>query len=388
MAGKTKNAATDACLKEKMKLMSNGIVIKGFSGYFLIFCIVVATYYLFRLIEPFFIVLILATILATAFYPLYSKVFVAVKGKAVLASVITCFLIFALIIVPLFLFILLLGKQSIDTYVYVSDYIAGGHLDPFIKWEKGAYVYDALGNLTTHIDNVVDLQSIDIKGAMIDGAKNVATFIASQSGNLLKGFGFLVLKFFILLFAMFYLFKDADKIIERLMTLSPLPDKHERELVKKFKEISLATLYGIFLTSLVQGLIGGVGFFIAGVPNALFWGTAVAVFSLVPLFGTATIWGPAGIFLLLGGNYFGGIFLLLWGVFVVGTVDNFLRAYLIGGRAKLNQLLTFLSVFGGIILFGLIGVIFGPLILMLFFAFLHIYETEYDKILHRNKEIV
>lgn len=372
-------------IKEVRASMTSGIVIKGFSGYFLIFCIVVVSYFLYRIIEPFFVVLLLATILATAFYPLYNRIYGAVKEKGNLASLITCFLIFALIIIPLFFFIIMLGKQSFDTYIYVSDYISAGHLDPFVKWGEGGFVYDVLGDLRKHIDGVIDVENIDVKGAITDGAKSVATYIAAQSGNLLKGFGFLLLKFFILLFAMFYLFKDGHKIMEKIMTLSPLPDRHEVELVRKFKEISLATLYGIFLTSLLQGIIGGVGFFIAGIPNALFWGTAISVFSLVPLFGTATIWGPASIFLLLGGEYFGGIFLLLWGIFVVGTVDNLLRAYLIGGRAKMNQLLTFLSVFGGIGLFGLIGVIFGPLILMLFFAFLHIYETEYDRVLHRNK---
>ena len=167
------------------------------------------------------------------------------------------------------------------------------------------------------------------------------------------------------------------------MTLSPLSKDHEEGLFKKFREISNATLYGIFLTALVQGTLGGIGFVVAGIPNALFWGTAIAVFSLVPVFGTSIVWFPAGVLLLASQSWFGGIFLLAWGFGVVSTVDNLIRPYLIGGKAKMHQLLMFLAVFGGIFAFNLIGVIIGPLVLTLFFAFLHIYESEYDKLLHR-----
>jgi predicted PurR-regulated permease PerM len=151
--------------------------------------------------------------------------------------------------------------------------------------------------------------------------------------------------------------------------------------------MSLATLYGIFLTSIVQGIIGGIGFAIAGIPHALFWGTAIALFSLIPVVGTSVVWVPASLILIATGNLTSGIFLFCWGILIVSTVDNFLRAFLIGGRTNTNQLLMFLSVFGGIGMFGLVGVIFGPLILTLFFAFLHIYELEYDKVLHRGKAV-
>ncbi|HMR01469.1 MAG TPA: AI-2E family transporter, partial [Candidatus Gracilibacteria bacterium] len=108
------------------------------------------------------------------------------------------------------------------------------------------------------------------------------------------------------------------------------------------------------------------------------------LFSLVPVLGTATIWFPASIVLLLMGNIWGGVFLFFYGLLIVSTADNFFRAYFIGERIKMNQLLIFLAVFGGIGAFGLLGVIFGPLILTFFFAFLHIYEKEYDKVLHRQ----
>lgn len=362
----------------------DGVVISHFPGYFLIACIVISGGYLLHIYTPFITVLILAAILGTAFYPLYQKILVIVRNREVIASLIACLLIVILIIVPLFIFIVLLGRQAFDVYVFIVDQLRNGAFDHIIKWSEGGLLYDSLSFVKEHVQGLIDFESIDLKTSIADSAQAVTSWLAAQSANLLKSFVWLAISFFVLVFSLFYIFKDGDKIIERIMTLSPLPREHEEGLFNKFKEMSHATLYGIFFTAVVQGILGGIGFAIAGIPNALFWGTAVAVFSLVPVIGTGTIWLPAAIILLVGQNWFGGIFLLVYGAGVISTVDNFLRAYLIGERTKTNQLLMFLAVFGGIGAFGLIGVIFGPLILTLFFAFVHIYETEYDKVLHRK----
>ncbi|MCC7196891.1 AI-2E family transporter [Candidatus Peregrinibacteria bacterium] len=359
-----------------------GMVIKDFPGYFLMACLILSFIFLFKVFESFIVVLLFAAILATALHPLYDKIFIMVKSRAKLASILTCLFVLLIIVVPMVVFVLLLGKQAFDTYIFVREQVLAGVLDPYLKWEPGGILYDLVGLLGNQFGSLVDFSSIDVKGSIIDAARNIAVFLAGQSASLLKEFGLFLFSIFVMFFALYYFFKDAHSIREKIMVVSPLPTKYENELIKKFREISLATLYGIFLTSIAQGILGGIGFAIAGIPNVLFWGTAIAVFSLVPLIGTATIWLPAGIILLVGGNIFGGIFLLAWGVLIVSTVDNFLRAYLIGGKTNTNQLLTFLAVFGGIGLFGLIGVILGPLILNLFFTFLHIYEMEYNRLLH------
>jgi len=368
--------------KVLMRQKGDGVVIKNFPGYFLVFCIVVSAWFLMGVFRPFFTILILAAILATAFYPLYKRLLKTFKARARLASITMCFLVLVLIVVPLIIFILLLGRQAFDTYSFIQTQVHNGVLDSYIKWQPGGMIYDSLGVIRNDIGKTVDFNSLDLKTGITESAQIVSSWLAGQSAAILKGFGGLLLSFFILIFALYYFFKDADLIIKKIMILSPLPKEYELELFKKFKEISLATLYGIFLTSIAQGIIGGIGFVIAGIPNALFWGTAIAVFSLVPMVGTSLVWLPASVIMIATGHVQAGIFLFLWGLLVVSTVDNFLRAFLIGGRTKTNQLLTFLSVFGGIGMFGLVGVIFGPLILTLFFTFLHIYELEYDRVLH------
>ena len=360
------------------------LVVRNFPGYFLIACIVVSSIFLLRVFQPFITVIILAAILSTAFYPLYRRVLKLFRNHEKGASLFTCLLVLFFIVVPVVIFIFLLSRQAYDIYKYIEESLRNGTLDLYLKWETGGVIYDLVGSLRELLNGFVDLSTIDLKDSIIETAKSVAQFLAAQSANIVKGFVWLFISFFILLFAMYYFFKDAKHIIKKLMVLSPLPDKHEHELFRKFKEISLATLNGIFLTSVVQGIIGGIGIAIAGIPNALFWGTAIAIFSLVPVIGTSIIWLPASIILFLTGHVVSGAFLFFWGLLIVSTIDNFLRAYLIGERTKMNQLLMFLAVFGGILAFELPGVIFGPLILTLFFAFLHIYESEYDKVLHKR----
>jgi predicted PurR-regulated permease PerM len=374
-------------LKQEVRQRGDGVIIKNFPGYFLILCLVLSFIFLFKVLQPFLTYLILAAVLATAFYPVYSRILRLFKNRSRLASVATCFLILFLIIVPLLIFILLLGKQAYDTYNFIQHHLQNGFLDPFIKWEKGGVVYDWLSTIRSQVGPVIDIESIDLKKNITDVARTVTSFLATQSASVLKGFGGLLLGFFIMFFALYYFFKDAKIIIKKVMILSPLPKEYEIELIKKFKQISLASLYGIFLTSIAQGIVGGIGFAIAGIPSPIFWGTAIAFFSLVPVIGTSIVWLPASLILLASGNVVGGIFVFFWGLLLVSTVDNFLRAFLIGGRTNTNPLLTFLAVFGGLGMFGLVGVIFGPMILTLFFSFAHIYELEYDKVLHGKEKI-
>lgn len=370
----------------------NEITIHNFSGYFLIGCLIAAFIGLFAVFKPFLIILLFTAILATAFYPLYDKFLNLFKGKARIASFVTCFLILAILVVPLLIFIFFFTQQAIDTYLFIQSHIQNGSFDPYLKWQKGGLIYDFLVSLQGQFGSFIALDAIDLKKGLADATKEIASSIATQGPDLLRGganlvrrFLELLLQIFILFFALYYFFKDGKYIIKKIMVLSPLPEKHEKEIAKKFKEISLATLYGIFLTSVVQGIVGGIGFAFAGIPNSLFWGTTIALFSLVPIIGTAIIWVPASLILMASGHLLAGIFLFFWGLLLVSTVDNFLRAFLIGGRTKTNQLLTFLAVFGGIAAFGLIGVIFGPLILTLFFSFLHIYEIEYRNVLHKTE---
>lgn len=365
------------------KHKGNGVVLKHFPGYFLIGCLALSFLFLYLVMRPFLTVLILAAIFATTFYPLYIRILKLFKNRAGAASFVTCLLVLILIIIPLVLFVLLLARQAADIYNFVEHKASSGEFDAYLRWQRGNFMFDFYQANFSHLGNIIDLNSLDLKKNLTDLARNVSTFLVEQSGMILRGLGGVIFSFFILMFGMYYLLKNHKEVTKKLMTVSPLPLEYELELFKKFKEMSRATVYGIFLVSVIKGILGGLGFLIAGIPNPLFWGTAIGIFSLVPFVGATIIWLPAAILLIVNGQPAPGIFLLLWGTFLVSTIDNIFQAFFIGNQANLNPFLVFLAVFGGIGLFGLLGIIFGPLILTIFFTFLHIYELEYRHILHR-----
>ncbi|MFH0928342.1 MAG: AI-2E family transporter [bacterium] len=354
------------------------LVIRSIPGYFLVAVLLVAFYFLFKILAPFLTVLLIAAILATVFYPVYKWFLNKMPKRKKISSLITCFLVILIIVLPLTGFVILLTNEAVDTYASIEARVESGTFDGFIdKWTNG----HLLNDFSKWVSPVIDMDSVDIKESIVKSAQAVSTFLVGQTANLLKSISSLLANFLIMLFSMYYFFKDGEMILKKLMHLSPLPTRHELLVVDKFRDVSKATIFGIFATAIAQGIVGGVGFAIAGIDHAIFWGTAMALLSLLPVIGTAIIWVPAAIILLIMQNWFGGLFLLIWGPIVIGSVDNLLRPYLIDTKAKLYPLLTFLTIFGGIIVFGLKGIIFGPLILALCMTLLHIYELEYQKVL-------
>ena len=143
-------------------------------------------------------------------------------------------------------------------------------------------------------------------------------------------------------------------------------------------------VYGIFGAAIIQGILVGVGLAIVGVENAAFWGAVAAILSPIPYVGTSIVWIPVVIFLLITKQWFGGIFLLIWSMGIVGLADNFIKPYVIGSTSDLHPLMVMLVILGGVFAFGFKGLIFGPLILTLTLAFLHIYKLEYQSVLNKK----
>lgn len=355
------------------------LIIEKLPGYFLLLCLTIVFIFLIYIIKPFLTVIFVGAVLVIAFYPIYRKFNKWFKGLNRLASFISCLLVIIVTVVPLAIFILLLTGEAFDTYQEIQTEIESGVFDKYLQWEDGGIFYD----LKKNIEPVVDLENIDIKKNIIEIAKSLSTFLVSQTANFVKGISGIVLSLIVMLFTMYYFFKDGDKLVKKFGSLSPLPSVYEEELFKKITSMVKAVVFGVFLTAIAQGLIGGIGFAIAGISNPVFWGTAIAFFSLVPVVGTAIIWVPAAIILAILGSWGSALFLLLWGIFAIGIVDNILRPFLIGGKAHTYPLMTFLVILGGVMVMGLKGVIIGPLVLVILMSFLHIYEAEYKRVLKK-----
>ncbi len=353
------------------------LIIEKLPGYFLIFCLIFSSVLFFQVIKPFLTVIFLGIVLSIAFYPMYKKVLKFFRGYESVASLVSCLMVILLTVVPLTFFVIFMATEAVDTYQAVQLKVNSGLFDKYLQWQHGGFFYD----LNEKVKTVVDLQKFDIKKTILDMAQALSTYLVAQVATLISGISNFFINVFILLFSMYYFFKDGKRIVEKIKTVSPLPSLHESELFDRIASMSKAIMLGVFLTAILQGMVGAVGFVIAGISNPFFWGTAIAFFSLVPLFGTAVIWVPAGIVLAIMGQYGSAIFIMIWGAVVIGLVDNFVRPYLIGGKANTHPLLTFFVIIGGIWTMGLPGVIIGPLILMFLMSFFQIYQAEYGKVL-------
>lgn len=363
----------------KAELSRDTLIINKLPGYFLIFCLIISFYFLFKILWPFLAVIFIAAVLAITFYPLYKRVLNIFNGWSRLASLFTCLIVILVTVAPLTFFIILMTNEAVNTYEVVQEKVDSGVFDKYLQWGSGGFFYD----LKKEVDLIVDLDKFDLKKTVVDFAQSFSSLLVSQTGSLLKSVSDLLLNLVIMLFAMFYFFKDGEKIVKRVGALSPLPSLYESELFGKISAMVKAIIIGVFLTAIIQGAIGGIGFAIAGISNPVFWATAMAFFSLVPIFGTALIWLPAAIIMAILGSYFAAIFIFLWGLLIVSSVDNFARPYLIGGKAHTYPLLTFFVILGGLWTMGFKGIIVGPLVLMVLMSFLHIYEIEYTKLLKK-----
>ncbi|MCJ7627291.1 MAG: AI-2E family transporter, partial [Longimicrobiales bacterium] len=213
----------------------------------------------------------------------------------------------------------------------------------------------------------------EIVGKVGEAVSAVGSFLVGSLADLTRGTLGFFLQFFILLYGMFFFLMDGRSILDHILFHVPLSRVDEEQLLEKFVSVTRATLKGSLLIGIIQGGLAGVAFWLAGVPGAAFWGTVTAVVSIIPAVGAALIWGPIVIYLMLSGHAGAGLGLLLWSALVVSTIDNFLRPRLVGRDTRMSDLLILLSTLGGLLLFGPVGFIVGPIVAALFVTVWHLY---------------
>ena len=337
---------------------------------FILFLAFLSIYLLYEILSPFLSSLVWAILMAMVFYPLFKKLRNLLKKRDVLSALIMTLLVLVVIVLPFTLLMASLAGEVVGLYHQVEEMIKTGELQayfekirevPFLRW--------ILARVAQHID----LSKTDPLPLLLKNLNQITTFIFNQTTVILKGFSTFIAGFFFTLLSLFYLFKDGGALFEGLKEIAPLPSREKDLLIQRFKDMIYATIYGGILIAIIQGVLGGLSFWILGLPSPVFWGTAMALLSFIPIGGTALIWGPAAIVLLIGGAVLKGVLLLIIGVFVISMVDNLLRPSFISSRTNIHPLLLFFAVLGGVQAFGLIGLIAGPLIATLFLTLVEIY---------------
>jgi predicted PurR-regulated permease PerM len=221
-----------------------------------------------------------------------------------------------------------------------------------------------------------------VKDFLTSGIVEVISFFTKASSTVLLSLPRLFLEFVIAILTMFYVLKDGKDIGVRLARLSPLKIHHQKELVKRFQDILFAVVYGTLFVAVIQGIYAGIGFALFGVDNAMIIAILVTFFALIPVVGTWVVWLPVVIYYILSSSGGGDFEMLKWILLIlfglsISTVDNIIKPVFIGGRARINALLVFVAAIGGVWLFGILGFIYGPIIIALAKVFFEIYEQEH-----------
>lgn len=335
----------------------------------LVIIALVACYFVFK---PFLVEIIIAMILVSIFYKPFEWLSgkIKIKGKRQIASLIMCLLVVLIIIVPLVNLIVFAAQKSVLAYSDILKFVNNANWD------------EKVGNGLMEKANLIGLNRENFESVVVEAARKSSNWLVSGAASLLRGTTSFIISLLVILFTMFFFFVDGKTMLEKIMYLTPLPNKYDREIFKKFKDVSYSTFVSTFVVAIVQGILGAVGFMIVGLP-AFFAGIAIAFVSILPYIGSIIITLPAGIYLIFIGQVWQGVFMIIWGAVVVGNIDNLIRAYMMKGKSQVHPLFIIFAIFGGITLFGFWGVVIGPLIISLAVTIMHIYELEYQDVLEK-----
>lgn len=347
---------------------------KGQSGVarvFLLILLAIVLYFVGRILKPFFPALTWAAILATVFYPVYQRS-VCYLHRRELASALCCGLLTVAIIIPVVFLLILMTGESVKAYRSLGNVVASG-----VPAKLTALHNSATYKKLTEKLAQMGLPAPDLGGAVMRVVRAGSRFLVERSGSLVSGFMNFFLQLFVMLLGLYYLFLHGPHILHELRALIPLRPEYEDRIIQKFKGVVHATFTGSLAVALIQGALGGLGFLIFGIASPLLWGASMALVSLVPVVGTALIWGPVVIFYLLTGSVLKG--LLMLGVFgvAVGSVDNILKPILIQRGMEIHTLWVFVSVIGGLSVFGFLGLVLGPFLFTILVVLLEIYKVEF-----------
>jgi len=316
-----------------------------------------ALYVCYLMIDPFIPPLAFALAFAVATNKPHQWLRRRVKNNS-LAAALTLLLVALTIIAPL----VLLGTYLVQQILANLDELQ----DPSVwtHWREAIYSKPVLGNALRWVES-----TFDIPGQLAGIAKNVA----SRAGQLLAGSVNVLTQLVVMLFVLFFLYRDRDQALRAIRRLVPLSDEEANRMFSQIGDTILATVNGSLTVALVQSILAGVMYTILGVPASMLWGGATFIAALIPVFGTFMIWGPIAGYLILIGSWVKALVLVGWGMLAIGTIDNILYPYLVGDRLRLHTVPTFFAILGGIGLFGPAGLILGPVTLAITIGLLQVW---------------
>lgn len=325
----------------------------------LILATVFGVYLCYQIAVPFLPVLAWAMTLAILFMPMQRWLESKLKNSS-LSALISVLLIGLIVVVPIIFVGEQLVLQTVKGTELIESKVASG------EWRHTLESQPQMAYILNRLEHYVDLPGT---------LKTFTTWLGATVGVVVKGSVFQIIGLCLVFYMLFFFLRDRRLILKSIILFSPLTMVEMSRMFRRVGDTVHATIYGTFAVAAVQGFLGGLMFWWLDLPAPQLWGLVMGLLAIIPMLGAFVVWLPTAIFLMLEGNWGSAIILAMWGMLVVGTVDNLLRPILLGNRLKLHTVLIFLSVVGGLLFYGPAGLILGPVTLVITITFLEIWSN-------------
>lgn len=341
--------------------------------FFVVFAVLL--YQLFVLLVPFAGPLVWAAILALTFYPLTKWLVRAFRGNRDLAAAVLVLGVLLGAILPSLFFGSLLVREAGGAYEWVQQATRDGEITRLLtdlqNSRPGRWVQSMLGPIQERLQ-------LDAQSLLVSATSWVSGTIAAQAGAVAKNALLSLLNGSLMLVALFFFFRDGERMAARFRDLIPMERAHKDEIFTRLYATLAAVVQSMVVIAVVQGVLGGIGYWLIGAMSfAVFLGFLTGIAAFIPMAGAAAVWIPAALYLLLTGHPWRALFLGLWGIGVISMMDNVIRPLLIGGRAQLPTFLLLFSILGGINVYGFVGAFVAPVIVAALLSFVDIYRHLY-----------
>jgi len=345
-------------------------------AYFMLFFLVVAFLFGFVLVEPFMHTIILSAVLAIIFSPVNARLFTRLGERGNLAAGLTSLLIVVLILLPTVFLVWGLITEGMHSMLAIRSWADRNDFGEVMRSDRFVPVFAWMR------DNLpfIPLDEATIQAKLLAFTQRFTQSVLDASTTLVGNMAKLVLRFFLMIFMIFYFLREGRGIVHKIKYLAPLRTHQEDFIIESLQRVSRAVLLGSLLIAVLQGLVGALGLWIVGLPP-LFWGVMMGLAALIPGIGTGLIWIPATAYLYFFGDWQMTVFFLFYNVVIVTNIDTILRPMLMRKAAQVSSFYIFLAILGGIHAFGALGIIYGPLILTFLMVMIKIYSEEYKEVL-------
>jgi len=325
------------------------------SALFLVVLAGIALYFCYQITRPFLSPIFLAVMLAIVFHPV--KIGIQRRFRSRNMAALLCTILVGLaFLLPSISLGFVIHRETRSLYQLLNERsIAQGGWNP--------YVMHVVERLLNWIGRYVDVSQLDLRGTVLRWLEQISRYLFSWGAHVVRNFISFLADAVILFFTLFFLFRDGGSIKEHVASYVPLTRDQVERLFIGISNSIVANVYGVIAVGASQGVLAGLGFWMLGLPSPALWGLVTGLFSLVPLIGSAAVWGPAVLVLIVSGHWIKALILLGWGAAIVGQVDSVVRPYVISEKAKLNTLAVFFALLGGVAAFGVMGLFIGPALL-------------------------